>query len=487
MNSARELAAVWRARWVLLALAALALLAGTLVSARQDPEYESRAVVRIVLGQQSTGTFTSPEERLNVTNINTEYARLRSVRDAAVRSSGVAGDPGGLRDDLNAQPREQPLGIVLTATTSDPDSAARLANAYAGAFNDYVFDIQSARRARVLAGFAERRRALLERRPQARGAEATVISQNLVDLERETQVELQTPLDQVVTVQPGTRPLFKAWPKPKRDGPLTAIFALVLGAAVVALRARRRFTSPEEAAAQLDLPLLGAVPEAGENDPRTAEALRTVRTRIEVLEGEYHAVVVIASAEPRAGRTLLTADLARSIAAGGMRVAAVDGDLRSPDLHEELDVPIEPGLTDDATDGIPVKTSPSFEGTDGRGVLDVVTAGARRTAAPALLGSPAFADTIDVLKSRYDYVLVDSPALAAVSDANVLAEQATMVVFVVHARRTTPRRARRAIELLTASGHRPVGLIYNFAADDQVLQGAGRMGRTSRAITGYRS
>ena len=486
MNSARELAAVWRARWVLLAVAALAMVVATWLSARQDPEYESRSVVKIVLGQQSAGAFTSSEERLNVTNLYTQYARLRSVREAAVRGAGVPGDPAELRADLSAQPREQPLGIILEAHAASPDGAARLANAYAGAFNDYVFDVQSARRARTLGGLAERRRQLVARRPKARADEATVIQQNLIELDRETQDELRTPLDQTVVVQPGTRPLFKAWPKPKRDGPLGAIFALVIATALVVLRSRRRFTSPEEAAEQLDLPLLGAVPEAGENDPRTAEAMRTVRTRLEVLEGEYHAVVLLASAEPRAGRTQITADLARAIAGGGMRVAAVDGDLRSPSLHEELNVGLEPGLTDDATDGIPVQASPDFHSRDDRGALDVVTAGRRRVPAPALLGSQGFADTMDVLKSRYDYVLVDSPPLGGVSDAVLLSEVSSMVVLVVNARRTVPRRARRAIEVLSAAGHRPIGLIYNFASDDQVLQGAGRLGR-SRAISGYRA
>jgi succinoglycan biosynthesis transport protein ExoP len=490
MNSSRQLAAVWRARWLLLLFAAVVAGAAYWVSGRQATYYESTAVARVVLGQQALGWYTSPEQQLNSSNIYAEYARLQAVRDDAISHADLR-DGSAERGDLSAQPREQPLGIELRARAASAQDAERLANSYAAAFDEYVFRVQGERRSRQLAGIAERRRQLQSRAPKAEGDELNIINGEIARLGNEVQGELRRPLDQVIVVQPAAVPFGRAWPLPWRDAPLAAILALVGGTAAVALRSRRRYRSPEEASERLGLPILGAVPEAAEDDPRNDEAMRTVGTRLEALEGEFRAVVLVTSAESGAGRTLVTSELARSLARGGARVAAVDADLHAPRLHDHLGVELGHGLTDisrrrSADDEPPVQASPRFDGHDTRGCLDVVSAGVLHSGAGEFLSSETFTDTIEALKQRYDYVLVDSPAMADAGDATVIAGHATVVVFVVHSWRTRPGAAADAVAALTALGRRPAGIVYNAAPDDQVLQTSGG-GLRRRELAGYRS
>jgi Mrp family chromosome partitioning ATPase len=81
-----------------------------------------------------------------------------------------------------------------------------------------------------------------------------------------------------------------------------------------------------------------------------------------------------------------------------------------------------------------------------------------------LLGSPRFKQLLENLRGQYDVVLVDSPALLAVSDPGVVAQQVDGVLLVVRPSRHDGPDAERAVELLHTLGTTPLGVVVNDSA-----------------------
>ena len=101
----------------------------------------------------------------------------------------------------------------------------------------------------------------------------------------------------------------------------------------------------------MGLPLLGTVPRipGGHCDPRSPEMEMIRQSRTKVLlsspSGRLRSLLVT-GAQPGDGKTVITANLGVAMAGGGTRVVLVDGDLRSPGLHEWFDQPNLAGLAD---------------------------------------------------------------------------------------------------------------------------------------------
>jgi len=80
--------------------------------------------------------------------------------------------------------------------------------------------------------------------------------------------------------------------------------------------------------------------------------------------------------------------------------------------------------------------------------LWVMTAGRVPPNAAELLGSQRFKELLASIRNQFDWVIIDSPPVMAVTDPNILASLADGVVFVVGAEMTSYRIARRAVEQL---------------------------------------
>ncbi len=232
-----------------------------------------------------------------------------------------------------------------------------------------------------------------------------------------------------------------------------------------------RVKSPAEIRAHLNLPFLGMIPRlAAVGDgtspllhkgvqPGFGEALRTLRTNVLFSStSEGGQAIVVTSSGPGEGKTVVATNLALALAQTGQRVVLLDADMRRPRVHEVLAEKLEPGLSNVLTGD--ARYDDTVFQVENSG-LSAVAAGHIPPNPAELLGSKRFKDLLDGLKSRFDWVIVDTPPVMAVTDAPVVAHVADGVVFVVGSEMTSRGVARTAVEQLLASNARVIGAVLN--------------------------
>jgi capsular exopolysaccharide synthesis family protein len=167
---------------------------------------------------------------------------------------------------------------------------------------------------------------------------------------------------------------------------------------------------------------------------------------------------VVTSTAPGEGKSVVSANIAVSLALAGQRVLLMDADMRRPKAHELFGVAQEPGLSNlivgdsKASETVKRTLKPN---------LWMMAAGKHPPNPAELLGSKRFKDFIASLGEHFDWVIIDSPPVMAVTDASVVAHSATGVVFVVGAEMTNRGAAKAALDQLDAAKARYVGGILN--------------------------
>ena len=165
---------------------------------------------------------------------------------------------------------------------------------------------------------------------------------------------------------------------------------------------------------------------------------------IAYLRPEQGQVIQITSPEANSGKTTVAANLAVGLAQMGKKVAIVDADLRSGTLHRIFEVSAAKGITSAVIAGTDIdelmQHSPLAS-------VDVLTKGPAAKNPLHLLAQPEMEKIFEVLSQQYDVVLVDSPAVLALSDASLLATSADIVLLVLRSglsSSTSPARFRHA-------------------------------------------
>jgi capsular exopolysaccharide synthesis family protein len=232
-----------------------------------------------------------------------------------------------------------------------------------------------------------------------------------------------------------------------------------------------RIKSPAEIKTHLGLPFLGLVPSI---DPKTlsgaplinngvphhfAEAFRTIRTNVLFASAESGSKsILVTSTAPGEGKTLVSANLALSLAMAGQRVLIVDADMRRPKVHETFGLPQEPGLSNVLVGD--AKASEAIHRTTAS-KLWVLTAGKHPPNPAELLGSRRFNEFLGSLGEHFDWVILDSPPVLAVTDASILSHMTNGVVFVVGADMVARGAGKAALDQLDSSKAKHVGAILN--------------------------
>ncbi|NJN19738.1 MAG: polysaccharide biosynthesis tyrosine autokinase, partial [Oscillochloris sp.] len=198
-----------------------------------------------------------------------------------------------------------------------------------------------------------------------------------------------------------------------------------------------RLHTPDHIAKLVQLPILANIPRIGRRARKgccngstpAGESFRQLRTNLTLLRnGDTPKTIIVTSAEPGEGKTLVAANLAYSLSQLGRRVLVIDADLRLPTLHTIFNVENRVGLGnvlhEQATleDAVAVSSSHN---------LHVIPSGSSAANPADLLSSTQFHALLQRLAERYDAVVIDSPAYLAVADANILTRLADAVLFVV--------------------------------------------------------
>lgn len=255
-----------------------------------------------------------------------------------------------------------------------------------------------------------------------------------------------------------------------------------LGLGYLVELADRSFRKPDEIVREFGLPILGHIPymkeqrlkgirdrDTGGMDrtlvsahlprSRPAEAYRSVRTAICFSAlGESHRVVQVTSPAAGDGKSTLAANLAVSLAQSGKRTILVESDFRRPNVHKITGVSNEGGIVDvlrgnaELTDVI---QEVSVED------LSVLPCGRLPRNPSELLTRPEYESLLEVLRDKFEYVVVDSPPVLVVTDACGVAARTDAVIVCMRLGRHTRDFGRRALDQLRDVGANVIGMVIN--------------------------
>ena len=195
-------------------------------------------------------------------------------------------------------------------------------------------------------------------------------------------------------------------------------------------------------------------------DPRSdvAEAYRTLRTNIQFTNSANKVrTIAVTSSAPLEGKTTTAANLAACMAQAGLRVVLIDADLRRPALHKVFGLPNDAGLVTllagqtDRLEGLLLPTPVPG--------LMLLPSGPIPLNPAELLAKGVFADVLGYLCSETDYIVVDTPPVAVVTDAAIVSSVVDGVILVVS--KATRQAVLQAVSNLRNVHAHILGLVLN--------------------------
>ena len=307
-------------------------------------------------------------------------------------------------------------------------------------------------------------------------AEKQAVLARISDRQIALQTELSAPM-RVRWHEPANVPQLPIEELPIRNMSVAGLAAFFLPFALaVAWEVRaRRISCPDDLERQLHLTVLGEIarlPSRPRTDLRAMEtrigselrifeesidSLRTTLTLSENLRDMR--ILAITSAANHEGKTSVASQLAMSLArATGKTTLLIDGDMRSPDVHQVFGVARGPGLAEVLSnecalaDAIVPTHNPHVR---------LLPAGRLKVSPHRLLGNGAWKSLLAQIPASYGYVIIDTPPVLAASEALVLAKDADAILVCVMRDVSRADQVRKATNLLTAAGGCPVGTVLN--------------------------
>ncbi|MHB8708484.1 MAG: GumC family protein [Desulfuromonadales bacterium] len=318
-------------------------------------------------------------------------------------------------------------------------------------------ELELAKRTRVHKVNAELYNFLLQKQQEARIAQASTISS-------------------VDVIDPALTPKAPIKPNKKKNLALGLVLGLMLGVGLVFLLdyMDQTIKTSDDVRDKLGLTVLGIIPRIPFADedarlpgrrlvttlaPRSpvVESFRALRTNLNFLtDRESHKVILVTSSLPDEGKSTVSGNLAVILAQTGARVLLVGCDLRRPSLYTMFGQNVEPGLTnllvEDNQAAVRKLANPK---------IDFLPAGKIPPNPAEILGSGRMKKFLAAARERYDYVVLDAPPVLPVTDSQVLAPLADLVLVVLEPCRIPERAARQMVESLNAVDSKISGVILN--------------------------
>jgi len=218
----------------------------------------------------------------------------------------------------------------------------------------------------------------------------------------------------------------------------------------------------EDVEQYLKLHILSIIPKVSdESSYAVRESLQTLRTSLLFSrKNRSKNVVLFTSAGPQEGKSTTLVNLAKTMAASGDRVVVLDCDLRRPTVHVHLDLDKRHGMTN-------YILAPENEGwrdyvkNSKIPNLYAMTSGPLPPNPPDIFGSDRFTQLLNELKTHFDWVFVDSPPVASLTDSILLASMVDMVALIIRHNEADKEVVRRATANLRNVNPNIIGAILN--------------------------
>lgn len=373
-----------------------------------------------------------------------------------------------LRSVISVQRRGLTYLIAVQARSASADRAAELANGLAAA---HVASQLEHKIRNITAA-----RGLIERQLGAASAnrsDSDILAARARDLTLLTGLQLA---DSAV-VSPAMPPARAAWPEKGLVLTLAAAFGLALGiaAALAIENVLGGFTSEEQLRSVLRVRTASTLPRAAlqrnmvsvadltvlEPMSAFAEAVRHLRASCDILLSRRNssgaAVIMVTGSRQGEGASSTALALARAFSLAGQNTLLIDCNLRTPNLHVQLDLPTGSGLVDALRRAGPdIDVAKVAVGDPLTDLTILVGAGPSREPTDPLLAGPRFGRLLAAARQSCDIVLLDTPAIEDAVDALYLAPHADLVLLVARWAATSQTDAKRTLARLGEGAETPI-------------------------------
>jgi capsular exopolysaccharide synthesis family protein len=317
------------------------------------------------------------------------------------------------------------------------------------------------------------------------------IYQDLYSKLEEASVTAGIKASNITLIDPARAPAQPSYPKKKTTIGFGALIGLVFGIATA-------FTwnyfddsvsMPEQVEQITPIPVIGAIPDfrrmqrggvkyglvAGSQNrteanssawllrapqSQIAESYRALRTALLLSRPEQPPhVILFMSGSPEEGKSTTCLNTATAFALQGDRVLYLDADLRRAQAHRFFACSNDLGLSNCLTSGLPfpeaLRPYPDIHS------LFLLPAGPHPPNPSELLGSKRFAELLAKLRTHFDYILIDSPPVLLVTDAQLISQLADGYVLVLRSNRTSKRLLDRCLSLMRTAKVPALGIVMN--------------------------
>ncbi|MBS1863410.1 MAG: polysaccharide biosynthesis tyrosine autokinase [Actinobacteria bacterium] len=392
------------------------------------------------------------------TNLKLASLTTLSVRTAKAMGGGLTG--GEVSEKVEVSPEGESELVSIAATDPSPAFAARLANEFAQQFVAFSREIETAKvkRAEKLA------EAQLESlgETERNGAAGKTLERRVLELQ--ALATIQTGRAEIA--QKATAPESPSSPNTKRNVALGIVVGILLAIAGIFLREQfdRRIRGPEEIEELYGVPILGTIPNTKSHsrdggDTGVGEAMMMLRANLRYIDATRQSrSLLLTSAMPREGKTMIAWGLARAAAAAGERVLVIEADMRRPTLAQVVGTTSGPGLSKILAEGEhPESAIRTVNG------VDLLPAGPLPPNPAELLEGKRMTKLLEWAEGGYDKVIIDTPPAALVADALPLFGRVGAVLTVARLGEST-RDSVEQLRVHLRRLHAPlVGVVVNGA------------------------
>jgi capsular exopolysaccharide synthesis family protein len=434
-----ELIRYWRVvrrwAWMIILCPLIAALAAGLISLQLPKVYEGQ--VSLLVRPAQPLSVVPGSAPLTADQVLRTYARLmteRPILERVISDEGLSTDPVKLSRQITVTPEPNTTILDVAVRDTDPDRARRTANTLVA---DFLADVRAIQKSEANA-------------PTASSA------------------------DNLVVKSPAILPTDPVSPRPLLNIALAVLAGLAVGAGLAFLldSMDQSVRSDEILRERVGLVPLGhisfvpAKPDRrGElltlgGDSPVVEAYKALRTNLLFSSVDKEVkTIVITSAGPNEGKSRTAANLAIVLAQAGHPTLLVDADFRRPSQHRMFGRVRNVGLSNLFVQDMPEATLfvPDEQVKD----LVILASGPTPPNPSELLGSAQMNALLARFRKHFDYVVIDTPPVNAVTDASVLAANTDAAILVVDTNKATYTAVQHAKQALDRVGAKVLGSVMN--------------------------
>ena len=279
----------------------------------------------------------------------------------------------------------------------------------------------------------------------------------------ESRIETR-PVQIINRAEPGVRPVK---PNMKLNLSLSLVVGLVLGLSLAFFieYLDTSIKTMDDVERHLGISVLAVIPKGAKfltkDDPnsRFTEGYRILCAKLNLTGSrEIARSITVLSGGPGEGKSTTSFNLGWVCAQSGMKVLVIDGDIRRPSMHGAVDLENTLGLGEflagqaSLDELIQATSVPNME---------MLTAG---SLGPEDLGGfsrARFASLLEICRSNYDVIVVDSPPVLGISDASVISQEVDVTLLLIQHRRYPRNVSQRAKRVIEEVGGKLFGVILN--------------------------